>query len=163
MAEQLWTSGEVAVALGEPRQNITDTLRRTQLFRSGESHARFTLAQAAAMGVARHLVQNGADVWGAGLVGRNATFPLEEFAPRYLRLRLLGRTLPPEEAPFVIALVEGRQESDGREAVVQAFIRPWAKVSEHPPSSAGVVFIVPLLPILDRLLAGLPGYEVANG
>lgn len=156
MAEQVWTSGEVAEAVGEPRQNITDTLRRAQMFHSGGSHARFSLPQAVAMGVARHLVKLGVDVWRAGLVGRIATFPLEEFVPLYLALRAAGQTLPAAEAPFIIAVIEDQSEGDMHDVAVQALIRPLPKVVEHPPSDTQVVFIVSLLPILDRLIARLP-------
>lgn len=149
MAEALWTSGQVAAALGYPRQLVTDLLRRAHLRHSGEGvHARFSLGQALAVAVARRLADMGLDLRVAGLVVADAEARLVSLAPN------LAAPIPAADLHLVAWLADAGAHDAVATRVLPLGEAALVDLSAFPQPP--VMLAVPLAPLLGRLVAGLP-------
>lgn len=166
-----YTTGQVASALGEDRQTITDTMRRGALrsYTAG-SHARLSFAQAVSIGIARTLVNGGASVFVSANVARHADIMMPAFIETLAKCASSGvDPLTPGGAadadmPVFVALVRHDDGEGGEAITVGGKITAADNVSEFVSGALkgrttvlrGVVpliVVVPLLPIIRRLVA----------
>ncbi|WP_203074628.1 hypothetical protein [Falsiroseomonas ponticola] len=165
-----FTTGDVAEALGLPRQTVTDTIRRAHLDTSGAgSHARLTFAQAVAVGVARRMIDNGLHVTPAGHAARAATPALEEFASLLAAAAdrgadgLSALAAEQQQHPWLVVGVSFREFGGHSETIVRPQLISAARLHEALPQLAPLMTVsVPLLPIMDRLARGLAALPAAE-
>lgn len=146
MSTRTWTSGEVATALGIPRQDVTDLLRRGFFALSAEGkHARFGRTDLVAFQVARALLSRGMHLNVATLIARNALFALN------------ARSLPAHSEPLLLAWVQVAK--DGEKIVggdVECHVVRRDEIGNHPAPTTlcaedAFMVVLPLKPILDHL------------
>lgn len=158
-----FTTGDVAEALGLPRQTVTDTIRRAHLDTSATgSHARLTFAQAMAVGAARRMIGNGLHVTPAGHAARAATPALAAFTALLANAAdrggdgLAALSADPQSHPWLIVGLSFRDFGEQAETIVRPEVTSAARLHEVLPRLAPLLIVsVPLLSILERLARGL--------
>lgn len=174
-----YSTGMVAAALGIPRQNVTDTIRRAYLPTSATgAHARLSFAEAVAVGLVRALVDSGLHVHPAGHAARAAMPALEEFvgllsgyAKNGADPLQPGGMLKDHQPYFAAKLRCGTDESGTEFAAtarvistrsLQSFLDEENTPELHDFAAVPMTLVVPLMPILRRLAAGLALEPEAN-
>lgn len=155
-----FTTGAVATALGVPRQNVTDILRRAHLPTSGDgAHARLSFAQAVAVGAVRRLSDSGFHVKPAVDACRGALPALEQLVAHVARypdpIAYLNHGA--NTTPLLVAVTS--HDDEQAETMTASQIVTLASLADFARDVAkGRPFaVVPLLPIIEKLATGLGG------
>lgn len=174
-----YSTGMVAAALGIPRQDVTDTIRRAHLPTSATgAHARLGFAEAVAVGLVRALVDSGLHVHPAGHAARAAMPALEEFVELLIGYAKGGADplqpggmLKDHQPYFAAHLRYGEDESGPEFAAIarvissrslQSFLEDESTPELRDFAAVPITLVVPLMPILRRLAAGLALEPKAN-
>ena len=167
MLAKLFRRADLAAALAVPPQAVTDAVARAGIETEGATHARFTLAQAAQVGIVRALVsRSGLSIFAAGVIARNVKPALDEFLAHLAAtaaqgadpLEVLASASPTMVATYVALGVPGDEEVRAAVTITaQAHIaHDLARLSHN---ESGIV--VPLVPILAPLVAASAGDDGA--